>query len=274
VVRAHAGEPNIMIAKKVIDDSIFGKVVEYEHEANHIYGINGNPFIDFTATAKFDLSAIDDEICLALSKTTELKYPEVSGVIPPVLRARELDAKFENQAKFEYSGDREILKNMSAQEIRKYLFFKQQSVMPWFMILDLKPNFFRTKTQDLYPWNSVMDMMPYTKSCIEQLPFNEIGRAVIYGSWPEARVPCHRDSRSTTNFDHHINFNPGGYRQVYIYDSIDDRKVYLPKEYSLYAYNTTDYHGVEPSSRFSYTIRVDGVYNDEAMELIKQASNK
>ena len=137
------------------------------------------------------------------------------------------------------------------------------------MILDLKPNFFKTKTKDLYPWNPIMDIMPYTKSCIEQLPFKEIGRVVIYGSWPEARVPCHRDVSSKVNFDHHINFNPGGYRQVYVYDSIDDKKVYLPEDYLLYAYNTSDYHGVEPSNRFSYTVRVDGIYTDEALELLK-----
>jgi hypothetical protein len=261
-----------MIAKKIITDSIFGKVIEYEHEANHINGINGAPFIDFSPTATFDFKMMDDEICLAMAKTTELKYPTVSGVTPPTLRAREFDATFENQAKFEYAGDRDSLKDMSIQGIRKYLFFKQLSVIPWFLILDLKPNLFNTKAQDLYPWNNVMDMMPYTKECIEKLPFKEIGRVVIYGSWPEARVPCHRDMPSTTNFDHHINFNPGGYRQVYIYDSVDDKKVYLPEEYLLYAYNTTDYHGVEPSTRFSYTVRVDGIYNDEAMELIHRDS--
>jgi hypothetical protein len=69
-------------------------------------------------------------------------------------------------------------------------------------------------------------------------------------------------------FDHHINFNPGGYRSVFIYDSLNDNKIFLPKDYKLYAYNTSDYHGVDPLPHFSYTIRVDGKYSDAGLELI------
>ena len=252
------------------DNPAFGTVRDFTYEHVKVKGINGKPFINFSSTSTMDFSKIDDEVCYALAKTDQLKFPQVGGVTPPLLRIKEFDAVFESQAKFEYAGPTEIVQGMSFQEVRKYLFFKKLSTLPWFIILDLKPNVFLTRTQDLYPWNSVMDLMPYTKSCIESLPFKEIGRAVIYGSWPEARVPCHRDQPSSTEFEHHINFNPGGYRQVYVYDPVDDVKTYLPEDHKLYAYNTTDYHGVEPANRFSYTIRVDGVYNDEALKLVQK----
>jgi hypothetical protein len=233
-----------------------------------INGINGMPFVDFTASCNFDFEKMNEEICIALATTNLDKFPMVGGGIPPKLREREIDAEFELSILANYAGDKSVFTNMSPMEKRKYLFFKHKSLIPWYFILDLKPNWFRTKTQDLYPWADIIEKFPYTKKCIEQLPFKEIGRVVIYGSWPEARVPCHRDQPMYEGFDHHINFNPGGYRSVFIYDSLNDNKIFLPKDYKLYAYNTSDYHGVDPLPHFSYTIRVDGKYSDAGLELI------
>jgi hypothetical protein len=235
---------------------------------HEITGINGLPFVDFTSLCNFDFKKLDDEICLGLATTNLDKLPMVGGVIPPKLREREIDGEFEPSILINYSGDKTVFSNLSPMEIRKYLFFKRKTVVPWCFILELKPNLFNTKTQDLYPWSELIEKFPYTKQCIEELPFKEIGRVVIYGSWSEARVPCHKDQRVTEKFDHHINFNPGGYRPIYVYDSLNDKKVFLPEDYKLYAYNTSDYHGVDPLPHFSYTIRVDGVYNEEGLNLI------
>jgi Rieske 2Fe-2S family protein len=146
---------------------------------------------------------------------------------------------------------------------RKYLFFKHKTLLPWFFVLDLKSNTFFDRNLDLGPWNDIINQLPYTKQCIESLPFSQIGRVVIYGSWPEASVPCHRDWIPDGEFHHHINFNPGGYRPVYIYDPTTNTKHHLPNDYKLYAYQTTDYHGVDPLPYFSYTIRVDGIFNSD-----------
>jgi hypothetical protein len=233
-----------------------------------ITGINESPFVDFTTSCNFDFEKMDEEICMGLATTNLDKLPMVGGVIPPKLREREIDGEFELSILANYSGNKSVFSKMSPMEIRKYLFFKHKNVVPWYFILDLKPNVFKTKTQDLYPWADIIEKFQYTKQCIEELPFTEIGRVVIYGSWPEARVPCHKDRLMIGNFDHHINFNPGGYRPIYVYDSLNDKKVFLPKDYKLYAYNTSDYHGVDPLPHFSYTIRVDGVYNEIGLNLI------
>lgn len=103
-------------------------------------------------------------------------------------------------------------------------------------------------------------MFPILRDCIEKLPFSEIGRVVIYGSWAESRVACHRDTPPSKVYAHHINFNPGGYRPVYVYDPLTQTKHFLPPDFKFYAYNTSDYHGVDPISHFSYTVRVDGTY--------------
>lgn len=243
---------------------------KYDFIPTEVIGINGSPFVNFTSHCSFDFEKMNEEICIGLATTDLTKLPMVSGVIPPKIREREIDGEFETSVIKNYTGDKNILANMSSMEKRKYLFFKHKSVVPWYFILDLKPNVFQTKTQDLYPWEDIVSKFTYTKKCIEELPFKEIGRVVIYGSWPESRVPCHRDKAPSTDFDNHINFNPGGYRPVYVYDSVNDKKIFLPTDHKLYAYNTSDYHGVDPLSYFSYTVRVDGVYSEEGLNFIKK----
>ncbi len=256
-----------MIVHDSRNDEIFGKIQKYAEDPTSPNGINGKLFVDFTDYSKeVDFDMLDEEICLGLAKLDLTKYPMVHGVIPKKLQERELSGEFESNALFEYDEkNKDILKNLSVMERRKFLFFKRRLIIPWFFILDLKPNMFRTKSQDLYPWSAESTFFPELRKCIEGLPFREIGRVVIYGSWTESRVPCHRDSISTAKFDHHVNINPGGYRPVYIYDPKSDTKHYLSENFKFYAYNTSDYHGVDPLPHFSYTVRVDGTYNDTVL---------
>ena len=247
--------PNIVDIKK---DETFGTVYNIKHVDVPINGINDNTFLEFKLD--FDLERMDEEICLALAKIDTFKVPTVPGKIPPKLKTHENDV-YEYDVLYDYDGDRSIFEGMDYQQIRKYFFYKKRITLPWYFVVELKPNKLLSKTKDLGPWSEISDLFPYTKYCIEQMPFEEIGRVVIYGSWPNSQVPCHRDNIPTKEFDHHINFNPGGYRPVYIYDSVNDTKHYLPEDYKFYAYNTTDYHGVDPQPHFTYTVRVDGKYD-------------
>lgn len=241
-------------------DDTFGTIYNLKHIETPINGINGNPFLCLDKYCNFDLQRMDDEICLGLAKTDTFKTPTVPGKIPPELKTHSNDV-YEYDILFDYDGDKSIFEGMDYQQVRKYLFYKQKITLPWYFVLDLKPNKLLTKSEDLEPWNDTSKLFPYTKYCIEQMPFNEIGRVVIYGTWPDSKVSCHRDGIPTTEFEHHINFNPGGYRPVYVYDSVNKSKNYLPEDYKFYAYNTTDYHGVDPLQTFSYTVRVDGKFD-------------
>lgn len=254
---------------KIVDiknDDTFGQIINLKHVDTPINGVNGVPFLSLDKFCNFDIERMNDEICLALAKTDTFKTPTVPGKIPPSLKTHDNDV-YEYDVLYNYDGDKTIFEGMDYQQIRKYLFYKQQITLPWYFVLDLKPNKFLTKNQDLEPWNEISNLFPYTKYCIEQMPFSEIGRVVIYGTWPDSKVSCHRDNIPSKEFDHHINFNPGGYRPVYVYDSINNRKLYLPKDYKFYAYNTSDYHGVDPVSNFSYTVRVDGKFDLTKVQL-------
>lgn len=250
-------------------DETLGDMRFFQHVETPIVGINNKTFIDFSKYADWDLNRIDDEICIGLALTDTTNIPTVTGEMPPEI-AKQYDGKvFEAEYLWnvEDQNYKNIIKKMSVKERRKYLLFKNKIILPWHFISILKFNMFATKSQDLHPWESFVDLyMPYTKSCIEKLPFKTIGRVVIYGSLPNIEVPCHRDDIITNHKDHHVNFNPGGYRPVYIYDSIKKEKHYLDKTYRIYAYNVRDYHGVDAIPDFSYTVRVDGEYTDEVCE--------
>lgn len=256
-----------MIVRDTKTDPDFGNVFKFEHVDVPLVGVNNQCFLNVTKYCNFDMQKLDDEICLALSSIDLTKYPTVSGVMPPNMTNNSSKELFENEVMYNYTGNREVLKTMTPMQKRKYLFFKHKVLLPWFFILDLKPNLFKTKNKDVTKWDSISEKFSYTKSCIEKMPFSEIGRVVIYGSWPEAKVPCHRDAEPNGDFDHHINFNPGGHRPVYVFDSISNTKHYLPDDHLFYAYNTRDYHGVDPLPYFSYTVRVDGVYDSTKIKI-------
>ena len=223
-------------------------------ELDPIKGIQNEMFKKFHVNA--DLEKMHEEICFALSSTDLSKIPMVAGETPPEM--------YSGRPPFEFNVDPAISSLRSKfnddMQFRKYLILKGLTDVPWAFVVDLKSNMFRTKSKDLHPWNNIVEAMPYTKSIIESLPFSEIGRVVIYGSWADSLVPCHRDSPSSFEVDNHINFNPGGYRPIYLYDCPTKKKHYLPEDYKFYAYNTTDYHGVDALPHFSYTVRVDGIY--------------
>jgi hypothetical protein len=242
-------------------DSQLGDITYFAHESTDILGVNGRPWFDLTHTVDLDYQRMDDEICMYLSQADLSQLPMTNGQMPPSLRIS--DKTFEHE--YLYNLQDEHLKTLIADwhynRRRKYLFFKNKIIQPWNFIVTLKPNEFVSKCEDLFPWIEDMDThLPYTKSAILQMPFDAIGRVVIYGSWPETTVPCHRDAVPQAFNEHHINLNPGGYRPVYLYDSNRNIKNYLPKSHKLYAFNTTDYHGVDAMDRFSYIVRIDGRY--------------
>lgn len=249
--------------------------MSFAHENLPLVGISGKPFVDFTKYSHCDFSLLDNEICLGLAKNDTTQMPIVAGQIPDSLRLSEYrDLKFETEY-LNNCTDQTVLdsiSNLTVNQRRKYLYFKNKIVSPWSFIFVLKPNNFSTKSQDLQPWeNCVNRDFFHTRKFIETLPFKSIGRVVIYGSSPNMAVPCHRDQPMSNQLDHHINFNPGGYRPVYVYDSYHDTKTYLDSDYRLYGYNVRDYHGVDSIDHFSYTVRVDGTYNDVVLEQLSES---
>ena len=254
-----------------MNKKLHGLIDTFPYQDTSIAGINGKPFIDFSAYKNdYDFNIIDEELCLYFARTELNQIPMVSGQIPTQLSNEYSNLVFEDEY-IQNLSDIELssLKHLDIPTRRKYLYYRNKILLPWTFILVLKPNMFKSKNQDINPWEPFVDShLAYTKSFIQSLPFKHIGRVVIYGSWGGSLVPCHRDGYLEKHKDHHINFNPGGYRPVFVYDPIKNKKTYLNKNYKLYAYNVRDYHGVDSIPNFSYTVRVDGEYTDNVINKI------
>tara|TARA_B100001027_G_scaffold215863_1_gene190755 strand:- start:3888 stop:4658 length:771 start_codon:yes stop_codon:yes gene_type:complete len=236
-----------------------GKLYKCEHEESPMLGIEGKPFKNFTKyTLDWDWQKLDNEICLMLAKNPLDKWPKVGGSMPPELNQY---GKFEDEALMEHTHD--IPAGFTQNEVRKFFYFKHRTNLPWFFVVDVKESSFADNMNDTSDWNDSLGL-GYLKECVyNDLPFKEIGRCVIYGSWANSIVPCHRDTLLDKEVADTINFHPGGYRPVYVYDSLNKQKFYVPEgdlQYKAYSYNTKDYHGVDSMPYFSYTVRVDGKF--------------
>ena len=228
--------------------------VDRVHEELPIEGLNNRAFKDFTQyTHQWDWNKMDMELCLMMSQADLSQYPKVSGPQPPELQYGEF-SKESKDDKYPLN-----VASLTEQQRRKLFYFRKESVIPWYFILNLKPSLFNERSRDTTDWNSEYDI-PYTRRCIHELPFKEIGRVVVYATWATSVVPCHRDQLPGTDIEQMISFNPGGYRPLYCYDGKLKSKAYLDPTYKAYSYNTNDYHGVDSVPHFSYTVRVDGQY--------------
>ena len=73
-------------------------------------------------------------------------------------------------------------------------------------------------------------------------------------------APAHRDTepgRSLT-VAQSISFDPRGQKRFYLMDAAGTEKTRVDAR--VYWFNDMDYHGVDPSPAFQYSVRVDGTF--------------
>ena len=112
-------------------------------------------------------------------------------------------------------------------------------------------------------------MLPQTVAFIESLPFEEIGRVVLFGIEANDHAPAHRDSEpgKALTVAQSISFDPRGNKRFYVCDPAGGNKT--PIDAPIYWFNDMDYHGVEPDPFFRYSIRVDGVFEPSFVDQIR-----
>ena len=115
-------------------------------------------------------------------------------------------------------------------------------------------------------------MFPQTVAFIESLPFEEIGRCVLFGIEANDHAPAHRDSEpgKALSIAQSISFAPRGNKRFYVCDPTGGTKTII--EAPIYWFNDMDYHGVEPDPFFRYSIRVDGVFEGDFVEHMRAAA--
>lgn len=149
--------------------------------------------------------------------------------------------------------------------IYKYMYYSMGANIPWFFAYYLKSQHFSNKlTEPEVKWtDEALKYFPKVIEYIETLPFKVIGRVLFFTTYPNVGVTAHRDYYVQSHKDQNINlFFDGGWRPSFIWDDIENKKIYLESNSTSYFFNNRDYHGVDPEPNFRYTLRVDGIFED------------
>lgn len=114
-------------------------------------------------------------------------------------------------------------------------------------------------------------MFPRTVAFIEGLPFEEIGRCVLFGIEANDHAPAHRDSEpgKALTIAQSISFAPRPNKRLYVCDATGEHKTVI--EAPIYWFNDMDYHGVEAAPYFRYSIRVDGVFEHGFLQRLRRS---
>ena len=256
----------------------FSKIVNMQHSELGPVGVNGKHFIDFEPYLKTtNFAALNQEALIGLSLVDKFDLSFVPGEIPPELRSQYggmfLESEIMSQLeKFDPDQThRNNMKNMSAQQRRRYCYLALGALSPWYGTCYLKRNDFKNKTQNEPSWTENAQYFPQIVEYIENMRgtiFSKIGRVLFFISYPLSSIVTHRDYLPIKHKDHCVNFYFSQGRPAYIYDEIQKKKFYLDPKCRAYFFNNRDYHGVDAEPAMRYTLRVDGTFQGNFAEKI------
>ena len=273
---------------------------EREPELGNLCGIWSRPYIDLEPF--FDLSQlseIHEEICRGLCDVEtsytggSLKWMEVAApwvmddgyadlgsVIERMTRsefARFVELAddptvFDLGRKSEYRFGDETEHPLNRRQMQ-YLKYRYGVYFPWKVVYHLLEN---EKWEDKHSGTDkdfepeAREIFPKTVRFIENLPFTEIGRCLIFGLEANDHATLHRDSEPGRELSiaQSITISPAGNKRFYLCDA--EGESYTPVKRRMYWFNDMDYHGVEPDPFFRYSIRVDGVFERSFLERIQR----
>jgi hypothetical protein len=121
-----------------------------------------------------------------------------------------------------------------------------------------------------FNWTSITENFPTLKTWCEQLPFKKLGPVVLLLKKAEVPISPHTDSFfNSDDYDHQeqfIWFDPVGLRSMYLLDKENNIKHHMTNGVSFY-WNNHDLHGGSAATQsFSWTIRVEGIFEDWLQE--------
>jgi hypothetical protein len=122
-----------------------------------------------------------------------------------------------------------------------------------------------------FKWNPCVEHFLKFKQWCEQLPFKQMGPVVFLLKNAGTSFPLHTDEfYANNNYSHQEQFiwlDPRRTRSLYILDN--DIKHTMDQGISYY-WNNHDLHGgIKPIDRMSWTIRIEGIFDDQ---LVKKLS--
>lgn len=122
-------------------------------------------------------------------------------------------------------------------------------------------------------WTENSKYFPSLVEFIKTMPFKEIGRVIIFMTEPNNQTVPHFDSRAQCDRpnDDFIWFNTKtASKNIFVMDDSTFEKSYPEIGKRFIWFNEMDFHGTDPVSHFSFSIRVDGKFKDEIKDSILQ----
>jgi len=264
-----------------------------------IWGILGGPYVDLSEALDLSpLEVIDAEVSRGLAQV-ETAYTggtlKWMGVVAPWARNdRYLDA----MQVLESLPDEELAVFLSlsddtrelsvadraglhfgdetdypfSREQERWLSFRHGVYFPWKVCYHLLEN---DRWEDKHSGagkgfsDEAREVFPETVRYLEALPFEEIGRAVIFGLQPNDHAPLHRDSEpgASLAIAQSISLCPRGDKRFFLQNSEGDEPLVIDAR--AYWFNDMDYHGVLSDPWFRYSVRVDGVFASGFVESLR-----
>jgi Rieske 2Fe-2S family protein len=255
-----------------------------------IHGVFGHPYVDLGHLLRAaDLAEIDREVTRGLLEV-EARYTGGSlkwmGVVAPwqmddgyldlmdAIRAMSRDeyeafVALGDDPQAVLAADRGTIvfgdetEHLLTRAQERWLSLRHGVYFPWKVCYHLLEN---DKWEDKHSGagkdfgEEAKERFPKTIEHLRSLPFEEIGRVVVFGLEPNDHAPLHRDTEPgrALSVAQSINIDPRGTKRFYLQNAEDAEPLVV--EANVYWFNDMDYHGVLPDPCFRYSIRVDGVF--------------
>jgi len=122
-------------------------------------------------------------------------------------------------------------------------------------------------------WNAMaLRLFPKLVKFINNLPIEGLGRAIIMSIDANKEVTTHIDNQfiseqEVPDYDRLLNISFGNKKRLYMYNPDTNTKEYF--EGKINWIDVSDYHGVDPSIDFTYSVRVDAKLNKDFRQLVK-----
>jgi hypothetical protein len=265
----------------------------------HLVGIDGRPYVDLEPLLPpAPFAELDDEICYGLT-CVPWRYTGGShrsmGIVPPSAQGdaygdygeaiRAMTVKefrvFATLADEPYPFDPERFRDEEFGEERDHPLSRRQMLylelrygvyFPWKVYYELLPNrWWDEKSSGAGKDFSreAQRYFPKTVAFCRSLSFAEVGSCKLLGLQANDHGTIHRDRDPATSPepDHCITFCPRGNKRLFLWDEEDRTKTFVSSR--IYWFNDADYHGVEADPFFRYSIRVDGVFRPEFLDVLR-----
>ncbi len=158
-----------------------------------------------------------------------------------------------------------------------WLKFRHKVYFPWKAYVELIPN--RWWSDKANPEGKdftriAKTFFPKTIAYVKSLPFLHIGRCNVMGLEANDWGTVHRDGDPDEQEepDHFITICPAGDKRLFLWD--EETKQKTPVLGRAYWFNDHDYHGVDADPFFRYSIRIDGVFRPDFLEMLRAESQR